>query len=649
MKKIFLTLILFIIFAGCSNKDFSILNKILGNPISNKVVVQHEEKQKPEPEVDHQKQRTEKIHLDGTKKLKKRIQDYNKSKRNPSNQIKSVVIYNFEPDSQYDDQKENEMLIESAKRTKRTSDTWRGNIQGEDMILKVTPKNRMKTQDKLAKNIKKYNLTFVKMVHKVMDNTVNLENDTINLKITNKNVFNLLINRKDRTKAFFQNRLYNWKVGKNKEIYDKLDKLIKRKNELRKEVQSLKVKPIAEAETNNLNLINLTDNINKKQLTTTSVSQNVTNTFVQQNSIVSQDDNKTEPQNISQNEKQLTTTSDSQNLTTTSVQQQLKDIEEEIDKAKTIINNENSALAQELFDFAYQYDKEVYSKISDHDNIKKFLRKETNSDIAFTKLQDKTTQKQLTAILCNAQAYVTGRIESQRIESGEILGIWAQLYTWKPGKSAEMTGEEIEAISDRAKTENLKRNIKEIKELESDIKEKFLRMIDETIDAFPRLEDRIFAINIAKDAIIDEKLTVSQRKVALLNLINQFKVLKTANENHELIKKMMKNFIFFKTGKYELNKQAKEKLDTIANRLTANKPSDLKVTLIGRTDYTGSSYINEELSKERIKAVKDYLLSKGVREEYFFKLIPKGSADPIDNLIWRTINRTVEIQIELKE
>lgn len=75
---------------------------------------------------------------------------------------------------------------------------------------------------------------------------------------------------------------------------------------------------------------------------------------------------------------------------------------------------------------------------------------------------------------------------------------------------------------------------------------------------------------------------------------------------------VLKN-IFFETGKYNLKPISKAELNKLVSFLTKN-PS-LIVEISGHTDNVGEKAANQQLSENRAKAVKEYLVSKGISEE----------------------------------
>lgn len=90
-------------------------------------------------------------------------------------------------------------------------------------------------------------------------------------------------------------------------------------------------------------------------------------------------------------------------------------------------------------------------------------------------------------------------------------------------------------------------------------------------------------------------------------------------ENLEAGKAVVLNHIFFDQSKHELRSESFEELDKLANTLV--KYPSLKIAITGHTDNVGDFNLNVQLSRERAKAVANYLISKGIAGD---RLEPKG-------------------------
>ena len=104
--------------------------------------------------------------------------------------------------------------------------------------------------------------------------------------------------------------------------------------------------------------------------------------------------------------------------------------------------------------------------------------------------------------------------------------------------------------------------------------------------------------------------------------------------------------INFATGSAEILSSSFADLESIYNLLL--QAEDSKLTVIGHTDNTGNSTINEPLSRSRAQSVVDYLKSKGIPANRFQFVDGKGDAEPIaDNntTAGKAKNRRVTITV----
>jgi len=99
--------------------------------------------------------------------------------------------------------------------------------------------------------------------------------------------------------------------------------------------------------------------------------------------------------------------------------------------------------------------------------------------------------------------------------------------------------------------------------------------------------------------------------------------------------------VSFDTGRADIRPQMRPVLDEIGRNLDAN----VRVTVVGHTDSTGSDAINDPLSRERAAAVRDYLSARGVAPSRI-SVSGRGSHEPVasnDTEQGRAANRRVEI------
>lgn len=113
--------------------------------------------------------------------------------------------------------------------------------------------------------------------------------------------------------------------------------------------------------------------------------------------------------------------------------------------------------------------------------------------------------------------------------------------------------------------------------------------------------------------------------------------------------KVVLDNIYFELGKAVLRPESFDALDQVF-RFLENNPG-MKLEISGHTDNTGSLRINQRLSRDRAKAVVDYLTERGISESM---LVYKGYADtqpvaPNDTSEGRERNRRVEFKVLSKQ
>lgn len=107
--------------------------------------------------------------------------------------------------------------------------------------------------------------------------------------------------------------------------------------------------------------------------------------------------------------------------------------------------------------------------------------------------------------------------------------------------------------------------------------------------------------------------------------------------------------IFFDYAKAQLKEGSATDLQKLAN-IMKQQPNTL-FEIAGHTDNIGSQAYNQKLSEERATAVKNYLVSQGIKKQYL-KVVGYGKTNPIadnDTEEGRSQNRRVEVKILEKD
>ncbi|MFZ5896167.1 MAG: OmpA family protein [Myxococcota bacterium] len=141
------------------------------------------------------------------------------------------------------------------------------------------------------------------------------------------------------------------------------------------------------------------------------------------------------------------------------------------------------------------------------------------------------------------------------------------------------------------------------------------------------------------------RLAAEQRADAAVQSLRQ--IASVQEESRGLVI-TLEGAVLFTTGKSELIPLAQQKLDQVAEAL---KQSDSpKIVVEGHTDSRGADDANMKLSQQRAEAVRNYLVSRGVKAESI-SAMGRGETNPIasnETPEGRANNRRVEIIVQPK-
>ena len=105
------------------------------------------------------------------------------------------------------------------------------------------------------------------------------------------------------------------------------------------------------------------------------------------------------------------------------------------------------------------------------------------------------------------------------------------------------------------------------------------------------------------------------------------------------------NKLIFEQGKSTITSESYGELDKLVRLM--GRYSAMQIQLEGHTDYRGSKKLNQQLSQDRVDAVKEYLEGKGVQSKRV-KTKAFGGTQPLvkeSSLKASEINRRVEVRI----
>lgn len=126
------------------------------------------------------------------------------------------------------------------------------------------------------------------------------------------------------------------------------------------------------------------------------------------------------------------------------------------------------------------------------------------------------------------------------------------------------------------------------------------------------------------------------------------KIAETKRTEQGLITKL-KSDILFDTGKSDLKPAAKTNINQLAT-IMKKYPENI-LTIKGYTDDTGTTVVNNPLSKQRAEAVREQLIAAGMPANTMSS-IGMGAANPVDpskTKEARSKNRRVEIEVTVDE
>lgn len=118
-----------------------------------------------------------------------------------------------------------------------------------------------------------------------------------------------------------------------------------------------------------------------------------------------------------------------------------------------------------------------------------------------------------------------------------------------------------------------------------------------------------------------------------------------ASTSDQVGKVVRLNNLIFEVAKSKIDPESYPELDMVVAMMNDNK--NMVIQLEGHTDYLGDPAKNQKLSEQRVEAVRDYLVSKGIKKGRI-KLKAFGGSMPLsrDNTPeGHRLNRRVEMRI----
>lgn len=150
-------------------------------------------------------------------------------------------------------------------------------------------------------------------------------------------------------------------------------------------------------------------------------------------------------------------------------------------------------------------------------------------------------------------------------------------------------------------------------------------------------------ITETENQFVMEDIDVSKKTLEELIVFNEEGVTIRKEGNNLVLS--MPELVLFDFNKYEVKNKVKGSLNILAKALEENP--DIRIKIDGYTDFIGSEGYNLELSAKRAKAIKNYLVDRGVKSSNI-SIEGYGKQNPIANnatAAGRAKNRRVEFII----
>ena len=133
-------------------------------------------------------------------------------------------------------------------------------------------------------------------------------------------------------------------------------------------------------------------------------------------------------------------------------------------------------------------------------------------------------------------------------------------------------------------------------------------------------------ITETENQFVMEDIDVSKKTLEELIVFNEEGVTIRKEGNNLVLS--MPELVLFDFNKYEVKNKVKGSLNTLAKALEENP--DIRIKIDGYTDFIGSEGYNLELSVKRAKAIKNYLVDRGVKSSNI-SIEGYGKQNPIAN------------------
>lgn len=164
--------------------------------------------------------------------------------------------------------------------------------------------------------------------------------------------------------------------------------------------------------------------------------------------------------------------------------------------------------------------------------------------------------------------------------------------------------------------------------------------------SFPMFDGAKYSIVVEASGFMPAKYMLDPAEANSTNkVIKNIELVMGSNKKHEAGEVMLLNNLIFEVGKSRISPESYPELELVVDMMQEN--DKMIIQLEGHTDYQGNAEENMKLSEQRVNAVKDYLVSRGLKSKRIQTKAFGGTA-PLsrDNTPEaHRINRRVELRI----
>ena len=171
-------------------------------------------------------------------------------------------------------------------------------------------------------------------------------------------------------------------------------------------------------------------------------------------------------------------------------------------------------------------------------------------------------------------------------------------------------------------------------------------VINNSLYSFPMFDGEKYSITVEAKGYMPAKYMLDPAEAnGEKRLIKHIELISGEEKTKTVGQVILLNNLIFQVSKARISPESYPELDLVVSMMTEN-PSMI-IQLEGHTDYQGDPAQNMKLSKQRVKAVKDYLASGGINKKRI-QTKAFGGTMPLsrdDTPEAHRINRRVELRI----